>query len=172
MIERTSSTSGSTGTGLKKCSPSTRSGFDVPAPSFMIGTDDVLEARNCASGRSSSSRVKSSRFSALVLDDRLDRGVGALDVLERRGEGEPLQRRGLVLLGQLARAHAAVERLARSRACERSARSSSASTTVTSTPDARAHLRDPRAHEAATDHSDSHGAGNLAVTRRRTALRG
>ena len=62
MIDRTTSTSGSTGTGLKKCSPSTRSGCRVPAPSFMIGTDDVFEARNSASGRTSSRRVKSARL--------------------------------------------------------------------------------------------------------------
>ena len=64
MIERTTSTSGSTGTGLKKCRPITRPGCEVSAPSFMIGTDDVFEARNCASGRISSSRLKTSRFSA------------------------------------------------------------------------------------------------------------
>jgi hypothetical protein len=62
MIERTTSTRGSTGTGLKKCSPSTRSGRRVPAPSFMIGTEEVLEARNSASGRTSSRRVKSARL--------------------------------------------------------------------------------------------------------------
>ena len=62
MIERTTSTSGSTGTGLKKCSPSTRSGFDVPAPSFMIGTEEVLDARNSASGRMASRRWNSSRL--------------------------------------------------------------------------------------------------------------
>ena len=50
MIERTISTSGSTGTGLKKCMPSTRSGFEVSAASFMIGTDEVVEARKSASG--------------------------------------------------------------------------------------------------------------------------
>jgi hypothetical protein len=63
MIECTISTRGSTGTGLKKCSPMTLCGCEVPAPSFMIGTDDVLEARNCASGSSLSSRMNNSRFS-------------------------------------------------------------------------------------------------------------
>ena len=62
MIERTISTSGSTGTGLKKCMPSTRSGFEVSAASFMIGTDEVLEARKSASGRISSSLRNSSRL--------------------------------------------------------------------------------------------------------------
>ena len=62
MIERTTSTSGSTGTGLKKCRPITRPGCEVSAPSFMIGTDEVFEARNCASGSVASSRLKTSRF--------------------------------------------------------------------------------------------------------------
>jgi hypothetical protein len=62
MIERTSSTSGSTGTGLKKCSPSTRCGCDVPAPSFMIGTEDVLLARKRASGSRRSSSRNTSRL--------------------------------------------------------------------------------------------------------------
>ena len=62
MIERTTSTSGSTGTGLKKCRPMTRSGCQVSAPSFMIGTEDVFEARNSASGSTESSARKSSRL--------------------------------------------------------------------------------------------------------------
>ena len=45
----TSSTSGSTGTGLKKCSPSTRPGFSVAAAIFMIGMLDVFDA-STASG--------------------------------------------------------------------------------------------------------------------------
>ena len=46
----TSSTSGSTGTGLKKCMPITRCGWGVTAASFMIGMEDVLLASS-ASGR-------------------------------------------------------------------------------------------------------------------------
>ena len=42
----TNSTSGRTGTGLKKCMPMTRSGRLVEMPSFMIGIDDVLDAEN------------------------------------------------------------------------------------------------------------------------------
>jgi hypothetical protein len=45
----TSSTRGSTGTGLKKCSPSTRLGFFVAAAIFMIGMLDVFDA-STASG--------------------------------------------------------------------------------------------------------------------------
>ena len=41
----TTSTSFMTGTGEKKCSPSTRSGRPVAAASPAIGIDEVLEAR-------------------------------------------------------------------------------------------------------------------------------
>ena len=138
MIERTTSTSGSTGTGLKKCRPSTRSGREVPAPSFMIGTDEVFEARNSASGSTSSSRWNSSRFAGLVLDDRLDRRVGALEVVDARAVGEPVggRRRGPPPTAcPSARRGPATSRSAPARARPRP---SSASTTVTSTPE-RAH---------------------------------
>src|SRR6516162_2868114 len=56
----TNSTSGSTGTGLKKCRPSTRCGFLVAAAIFMIGMLEVLDA-STASGsvttRSSSAKI-------------------------------------------------------------------------------------------------------------------
>jgi hypothetical protein len=45
----TSSTNGSTGTGLKKCRPSTRLGLCVAAAIFMIGMLDVFDA-STASG--------------------------------------------------------------------------------------------------------------------------
>ncbi len=84
MIEVTSSTSGSTGTGLKKCMPSTRPGCLVSAPSFMIGTDEVLEARNCASGSSSSRRRKTSRLSCSFSITASIARVDAREVLEGR----------------------------------------------------------------------------------------
>ena len=60
----TSSTSGSTGTGLKKCMPMTRWGWGVTAASFMIGIDDVLLASR-ASGRTTlPSAWKMATFSA------------------------------------------------------------------------------------------------------------
>ena len=66
----TSSTSGSTGTGLKKCRPSTRCGFLVAAAIFMIGMLEVFDART-ASG-SVDDRVEFGedlRLDGLVLDD-------------------------------------------------------------------------------------------------------
>lgn len=55
-----SSTSGSTGTGLKKCKPSTRLGFLVAAAIFMIGMLEVLDASTASGGSvmSSSSCAK------------------------------------------------------------------------------------------------------------------
>jgi len=63
----TSSTSGSTGTGLKKCMPITRSGFAVATAIFMIGMEEVLEA-STASGSvttlSSSLKIEVFTFSS------------------------------------------------------------------------------------------------------------
>ena len=47
---RITSTSFSTGTGLKKCMPITRSGRDVAAASDVIGIDDVFDARIASGG--------------------------------------------------------------------------------------------------------------------------
>ena len=81
----TSSTSGSTGTGLKKCRPSTRLGFLVAAAIFMIGMLDVFDA-STASGSvmSSSSSAKILRLDGLVLDDRLDDQLAVGQVGEAR----------------------------------------------------------------------------------------
>ena len=78
----TSSTSGSTGTGLKKCRPSTRLGFFVAAAIFMIGMLDVFDA-STASGSvmSSSSSAKilaltaSSSTTASITSWRSDRSA-------------------------------------------------------------------------------------------------
>ena len=61
----TSSTSRSTGTGLKKWMPITCSGRLVAMPSFMIGIDDVFEARIASSSSTTlSSAANTSVFSA------------------------------------------------------------------------------------------------------------
>ena len=78
----TSSTSGSTGTGLKKCRPSTRLGFFVAAAIFMIGMLDVFDA-STASGSvmTSSSSAKilpltaSSSMTASMTSWRSDRSA-------------------------------------------------------------------------------------------------
>ena len=59
----TSSTSGSTGTGLKKCMPITRRGRAVHVPSFMIGMEEVFEARTASGSVTTSS---SSRNTAVL----------------------------------------------------------------------------------------------------------
>ena len=85
---RITSTSWSTGTGLKKCMPITRSGRAVAAASAVIGIDDVLEARIARAGSTASAARNSSSFAADVLDDRLDHQVGGgeLDALGDAGE--------------------------------------------------------------------------------------
>ncbi len=65
-----SSTSGSTGTGLKKCSPSTRLGFLVADAIFMIGMLEVFDA-STASGSvmtsSSSAKTLALTFSSSTI---------------------------------------------------------------------------------------------------------
>ena len=64
-IDGMSSTRCCTGTGLKKCSPSTFSGRRVAIASFMIGIDDVFDARIVSSpSRILSTFVNKSSFSS------------------------------------------------------------------------------------------------------------
>ena len=156
MIEWTISTSGSTGTGLKKCSPITLCGCDVSAPSFMIGTEDVFEARKAASGSSSSSRLNRSRLrrssSTIASIAASAPSTSSSDAVKARRSRAASRSSSAELAG----AHAAVERLR-----DRRARLLDPAGVDLDHRDvdarARAHLRDPRAHEAATDDSDSHG---------------
>ncbi len=84
----TSSTSFSTGTGLKKCTPMTCSGRLVAMPSFMIGIDEVFDAK-IASGSSTtlSSAVNTSvltcSFSATASTTRLRSAKSATSVVNR-----------------------------------------------------------------------------------------
>ena len=61
---RITSTSPISGTGLKKCMPTTRSGRPVAAPSRVIGMEEVLEARTPASGKSASASRNTASFAA------------------------------------------------------------------------------------------------------------
>jgi hypothetical protein len=61
----TSSISLSTGTGLKKCMPITAWGRPLAIASFMIGIDDVLDARiACASRSARPSSAKTRSFAS------------------------------------------------------------------------------------------------------------
>ena len=93
----TTSTSFITGTGLKKCSPSTRSRRLVHEASCAIGIDEVFDAMIARSSRSSSRRWKTAPLHRHVLEDRLDDDLGTGEAVElgrRRNPAE--QRLGLV----------------------------------------------------------------------------
>src|SRR6266550_5990641 len=61
---RTTSTSSSTGTGLKKCMPITRSGRWVTLAREVIGIEDVFEARIASAGSVRSARPKTSSLTS------------------------------------------------------------------------------------------------------------
>ena len=104
----------------------------------MIGTEEVLEARNSASGSTSSRRWNSSRLAASFSTIASIAASAPSRSSTRRGVGDPLGRRLAVLRGELARPRAAVRATSRSALARAPTPPSSASTTVTSTP-ARAH---------------------------------
>jgi len=64
VMLRTTSTSFMTGTGLKKCKPSTRSGRWVAAASSTMVSDEVLLAMRAAGAKSTSSSANSAFFTA------------------------------------------------------------------------------------------------------------
>ena len=129
---RITSTSFSTGTGLKKCIPITRSGRDVTAASDVIGIDDVFEARIAPSGRIPSARRKSVLLHRRVLDDGLDHQVGGDELVDRGDPREHLVRVGAALLGEpleaLAHRRQAALRRTGQRVVERDATAGAATT--------------------------------------------
>ena len=96
--ELITSTSGSTGTGLKKCRPSTRPGF------FPAAKRDPLDRQARGVGREHGVGVgdhrvelgEDVRLHALVLDDGLDHQLAIGEIGEVGGEPQPLG--GLVAL--------------------------------------------------------------------------
>ena len=89
---RITSTSFSTGTGLKKCMPITRSGRAVTAASEVIGIELVFDARIAPSGRTPSARRKSSSFAAassLIASIIRSAGTRSVDRLDARRASRP-----------------------------------------------------------------------------------
>ena len=86
VTARTTSTSGMSGTGLKKWRPTNRSGRPVAAAMSPIERLEVLEAKIVAGGHAASSARQSSVLSCEVLGDRLDDEVAAAEVGQVGGE--------------------------------------------------------------------------------------
>ncbi len=128
-----------TGTGLKKWMPMTCSGRFVAMASFMIGIDDVLDAR-IASGLVDD-RVECGEhvdLDRLVLGDRLDHQIPVGEGREFGREGQPGQRGVAVRRVELAVADRAVERRGRRAVGRARGRLRTTRSTTTSRP-ARAH---------------------------------
>ncbi len=89
---RISSTSGITGTGLKKCMPTNRARLAsaTAAARRSMAMDDVLEAKMAPAGAIPSSAAHSARLDLDVLEHRLDDEVGVRG--HRRGPTVPVRR--------------------------------------------------------------------------------
>ena len=88
----TTSTSGSTGAGLKKCMPTTRPGCFRPAASAVIDSDDVFDARIASGATTTLSSRNNLRFDVEILDDRLDHQFRADEVAKRVHRRDPRDR--------------------------------------------------------------------------------
>src|SRR5918996_5799040 len=87
---RTTSTRAMTGTGLKKCMPTTWSGRAVTAASEAIGIEDVLDARTAPFGSTSSARRKTSSLTAASSTTASTiRSASARSSTDRRRGGPP-----------------------------------------------------------------------------------
>ena len=92
-----SSTSGSTGTGLKKCRPSTRLGFFVAAAIFMMGMLEVFDASTASGSVMTLVELgEDLALDGLVLHDRLDHELAVGQVGEIGGERQ-LRQRGVAI---------------------------------------------------------------------------
>ena len=98
----TTSSSSISGTGLKKCMPTTRSGRAAAAASAVTGSEDVFVASTASASQISDRRANSSRFSSrssgaasITSSQRaevLERGRGVEATLGRRGGARSDQR--------------------------------------------------------------------------------
>ena len=101
-MPRMSSTSCITGTGFMKCMPMKLLGPVGRGASRVIEIDEVLEARMAPGFRCGISFLKISRFTVLLLGRRLDHEVAVAEPLVVGAGRDALQRRGLVLVRDLA----------------------------------------------------------------------
>jgi hypothetical protein len=144
---RTISTSFSTGTGLKKCIPITRSGRSVTEASEVIGIEDVFEARTAPRAGSRRRGGRPSCLDVCVSIDGLDQERGRHEFVDRRDAPEHLVGVGAALLRKLleARAHGGEPPLGRAgvRVVERDVTAGGGDD-----------LRDPATHLAGSDDQD------------------
>ena len=89
---RITSTSFSTGTGLKKCMPITRSGRVVAAASDVIGIERRVRREDRVRGQTRVGAAEDVLLHGGVLDDRLDHQVGGDEVVDGLDAAEHLVR--------------------------------------------------------------------------------
>ena len=96
--ERTISTSGCTGAGLKKCMPTTRCGRPVAVARSTMAMEEVLEARTACGGGHLVEQPEEAALLVEVLDDGLDDEIPVGHVGHVVGIGQPALG-GVVVLG-------------------------------------------------------------------------
>src|SRR5438067_2169789 len=96
------STSFITGTGLKKCMPTTRPDVASPAASAVTEIDEVFVASTASPERQASSSRNRARLTSRFLDHRLDHETGVAGLGERVDGDDTLQRRSRHVGVQLA----------------------------------------------------------------------
>ena len=79
---RTTSTSGISGAGLKKCMPTTRSGAAVAEAISVTDSAEVFVASTASGPQILPSSAKSACFGCEILDDRLDHEVAVRELVE------------------------------------------------------------------------------------------
>ena len=97
---RTTSTSGSTGAGLKKCMPTTRSGVCVASAICVTESAEVLVARIAGGGSEAVELAEQLALDLEILEGRLDHELAAREVGELGRQRQAAERGVLLVLGQ------------------------------------------------------------------------
>ena len=150
---RITSTSFINGTGLKKCRPATLSGRFVPAPSSVMQSDDVFDAMMQFGPTTASTCGVGLLLDLDVFDDRFDDEIAILQIGVLRRAGQVAEHGLLLFFGDLALFDAAGQELVDA------AESLLQHVLIHFEDDGleagrRRHLRDARAHQPATQHTN------------------
>ena len=149
----TTSTSGISGAGLKKCMPTIRSGRFMPAPSAVIENDDVFVAMMHAGVHDVLDALEELALRGEVLDDGFDDELRDADIRQRHDGRDARQRRVGLGTREAAFRHLLVERF-RDAALRGVARAEARIVQLDAMAVERRDLRDAGAHRPRADDGD------------------